>query len=109
MRFIVDAQLPPALAEWLRERGHQAAACRDLGLRDADDRSIWERAGSDRAIIITKDEDFAILAGSDRQGRQVLWVRTGNLVNRVLLAQFARAWPQVEGHLLAGVAVVELR
>jgi len=24
MRFLVDAQLPPALCGWLRERGHDA-------------------------------------------------------------------------------------
>jgi len=29
MRFLVDAQLPPALAQWLKERGHDATAARD--------------------------------------------------------------------------------
>jgi predicted nuclease of predicted toxin-antitoxin system len=24
MRFLIDAQLPPALARWLAERGHEA-------------------------------------------------------------------------------------
>ncbi|MGK6317981.1 DUF5615 family PIN-like protein [Sphingomonas sp. DT-204] len=24
MRFLIDAQLPPALCGWLRERGHEA-------------------------------------------------------------------------------------
>jgi predicted nuclease of predicted toxin-antitoxin system len=36
MRFLVDAQLPPALARWLGERGHSATAVRDAGLRDSD-------------------------------------------------------------------------
>lgn len=27
MRFLVDAQLPPALARWLAGRGHQVTAC----------------------------------------------------------------------------------
>ena len=35
MRFLVDAQLPPALADWLVERGYEAKAVRDLGLREA--------------------------------------------------------------------------
>ena len=34
MRFLVDAQLPPALARWLGEKGFAATAVRDLGLRE---------------------------------------------------------------------------
>ena len=32
MRFVVDAQLPPALAHALREAGYDAQAVRELGL-----------------------------------------------------------------------------
>ena len=49
MKFVVDAQLPPALARLLREAGCDAFAVREIGLREA----------SDAAAIITKDEDFA--------------------------------------------------
>ena len=59
MKFLVDAQLPPALAHWLREAGHEAQAVRDIGLRDASDTIIWHHARATRAIIVTKDEDFA--------------------------------------------------
>jgi len=31
MKFIVDAQLPPALARWLCEQGHQAEHVQDVG------------------------------------------------------------------------------
>ena len=44
MRFLVDAQLPPSLARFLAEHGEQATACRDVGLRDADDDEIWQFA-----------------------------------------------------------------
>jgi len=40
MRFLVDAQLPPALARFLETRGHEAKAARELGLREAEDSSI---------------------------------------------------------------------
>ena len=69
---------------------------------------IWARAVGDGAVIITKDEDFALLAASNAIGPKILWVRTGNLVNRLLLARFERAWPDVETHLSAPVRVVEL-
>jgi predicted nuclease of predicted toxin-antitoxin system len=32
MRFLVDAQLPPALARWLAEKGHDARHVADVGL-----------------------------------------------------------------------------
>jgi predicted nuclease of predicted toxin-antitoxin system len=44
MRFLVDAQLTPALARWLGEHGFPATPVRELGLRDSDDRSIWNFA-----------------------------------------------------------------
>ena len=109
MRFIVDAQLPPQLAQWLRDRGHQASALREIGLRDADDADIWSRALAERAIIITKDEDFAAMAGRLANGPQVLWVRSGNLLRRVLIARFEAVWPQIEPILESGAGLVEMR
>ncbi|HEV2330184.1 MAG TPA: DUF5615 family PIN-like protein [Verrucomicrobiae bacterium] len=58
MKFIVDAQLPPALAHWLREAGHEAQAVREVGLREAEDGDIWNHALKTGAVILTKDEDF---------------------------------------------------
>jgi uncharacterized protein with PIN domain len=58
MRFVIDAQLPPALARLLAAHGHQAEHVADSGLRDADDSPIWGYALQQQAIIITKDEDF---------------------------------------------------
>ena len=37
MKFLVDAQLPPMLAEWLRRAGHETKHVQDVDLRDADD------------------------------------------------------------------------
>ncbi|HEX4079465.1 MAG TPA: DUF5615 family PIN-like protein [Rhizomicrobium sp.] len=53
MKFVVDAQLPPALAAWVREKGHDAAAVREIGLREADDRDIWSYARAEHAIVVT--------------------------------------------------------
>ena len=37
MIFLVDAQLPPALASWLTQQGHTAQHVDDLGLSNAED------------------------------------------------------------------------
>jgi predicted nuclease of predicted toxin-antitoxin system len=58
VNFLVDAQLPPALARWISSQGHHATHIFDIGLQAADDTVIWERARSDKTVIISKDEDF---------------------------------------------------
>ena len=65
MKFLVDAQLPPALAHWLREGGHEAEHVEDTGLREANDGAIWAHAVQSGAIIVTKDEDFAARSVQD--------------------------------------------
>ena len=85
MNFLVDAQLPPRLADWLRTQGHAAVAARDIGMQAATDNAIWRHAMQENAIIVTKDEDFAAMAGRRIAGPQILWVRTGNILTPHLL------------------------
>ncbi len=49
MRFLIDAQLPPALARLLASHGHVAEHVADIGLRDADDSPIELLGRSGRA------------------------------------------------------------
>jgi len=60
VRFLVDAQLPPALARWLVGKGHEAEHVADCGLAEASDRAIWRYALDAEAVILTKDEDFSV-------------------------------------------------
>lgn len=86
MRFLVDAQLPPALARWLAGKCFVAEHVFDLHMETASDSEIWSRAESTCAVIVTKDEDFVALATSSSSGPRVLWVRLGNSTRRELLA-----------------------
>lgn len=58
MRFVVDAQLPPALARLIAAQGHHAEHVAEIGLRDGEDSFIWRYALDQQAVIVTKDEDF---------------------------------------------------
>jgi predicted nuclease of predicted toxin-antitoxin system len=50
----VDAQLPPALAVWLRENYDvNAFSLRELGLRDADDIAIFHEAKKRGVVLIS--------------------------------------------------------
>ena len=59
MRFLVDAQLPPALARWFVAHGHEAEHVGDKGMQTASDNVIWDYALASASAIVTKDEDFA--------------------------------------------------
>jgi predicted nuclease of predicted toxin-antitoxin system len=85
VRFLVDAQLPPALARWLVERGYVAEHVFDLGMARADDRAIWEYAIRVGAVIITKDDDFAERRTRTGGGPPIVWIRVGNTSRRELL------------------------
>ena len=42
MKFLVDANLPPALAQWLASEGHEAQHVANLGMQASADRDIWQ-------------------------------------------------------------------
>lgn len=108
MRWIVDAQLPPALARLLESLGHQAEHVQDCGLRDADDSAIWAHALTSGAVIITKDEDFAIRSYASKKAPIIVWLRVGNCSRKALLAWFEPLLPQVESRLQSGDRLVEI-
>ena len=83
MRFLVDAQLPPALARWLASQGHEAEHVFDLDMVSASDRVIWDYARSSSAVIGTKDEDFAVRRALLDNGPQIVWLRIGNTPDTV--------------------------
>jgi predicted nuclease of predicted toxin-antitoxin system len=88
MRFLVDAQLPPALARWLTERGHEADHVADKGMAAAKDTVIWEYAIDNDFAIITKDEDFAQRALLVSKCPIIIWIRLPNTRRRELLVWF---------------------
>lgn len=108
MRFLVDAQLPPALARWLAARGHEATHVLDHGLLEAADTAIWVEAQNLGAILISKDEDFVHLRTLRPEGPALVWVRVGNTTRRELLAWFSKLLPEIEQALLAGERLIEL-
>ena len=109
MKFIVDAQLPPALARLLCELGQEAVAVRDVGLREADDGPIWQYALEHGTVIVSKDEDFPERSLRSPAPPQILWLRIGNCSNRALLDWLRPLWPEIENRLVAGDRIVEVR
>jgi predicted nuclease of predicted toxin-antitoxin system len=56
--FLIDAQLPPSLAEALRQTGCQAVHVADIDMLTATDRQIWDEAVSRSAVLSPRIEIF---------------------------------------------------
>jgi predicted nuclease of predicted toxin-antitoxin system len=85
VKFLVDNQLPSALAHFLRSRGLDCQHVLDVGLAEAPDSEICRYAEDQGRIIVTKDEDFLYLASRPKSQIKVLWVRLGNCRTKTLL------------------------
>jgi predicted nuclease of predicted toxin-antitoxin system len=93
MKVWLDAQLPPALARWMRETLRlDAAPLRELGLRDATDRAIFAAAREAGATLVTKDSDFVELVQRLGPPPQIVWLTCGNVTNANLSAVFTHGW-----------------
>lgn len=89
MKFLIDAQLPARLTEFLTGAGHHAIHTTELadGNRSTD-QQIAELADADGRVVITKDRDFRDGHLLARSPRQLLIIATGNITNNALLELF---------------------
>lgn len=108
MRFLVDAQLPPAMARMLAAESFDAEHVYDVNLGEAEDSSIWNYARQAQATIITKDEDFVVLASLHSEGPAIVWIRLGNTTKQALLHWFKPLLAAIVSALERGEKLVEL-
>ena len=107
MRFLVDAQLPPALARHITSLGHDAEHVDDSSRSREPDQSIRAYAVEIGAVIVTKDEDFPIHRLL-HEGPAIVWVRVGNTRKAALLLRFTSELPTIVAALECGETIVEL-
>ena len=107
MKLLIDQQLPPMLAEWLRGQGMDARHVREIGLKDRTDPEIWNQSIRDGAVIISRDSDFALFARQDLRGR-LIWLRIGNCRNPQLIEIFESLWPRIVERLNSNERIIEV-
>lgn len=109
MKFLVDNQLPPALARFINEDlATSAIHVQDVDLAVASDRDIWAYTTANDLILVTKDEDF-VTVYSTQPTASLLWVRLRNCRKIELLQTFERTWPKIFERFKDGERFVELR
>ena len=88
MKFLIDAQLPYRLKDWIASNGHDAIHTRDLPDKNkTKDRQIIELAEQDSRIIVTKDSDYIKHYILFQKPSKLIMITTGNLVTDVTQKQ----------------------
>jgi predicted nuclease of predicted toxin-antitoxin system len=111
VRFLVDAQLPHRVVDWLAAAGCDAVHTLDLpnGNRTTDQRVI-DFADREKRAVVTKDADFVDSHILQARPARLLLISTGNIGNRELEALMIPLLPaivhefqsQVLSHLAGG-------
>jgi len=78
LKLFFDENLPVRLVRLLSDIYPGSAHVDVFGLRGASDRAIWERAGADGYVLVTKDGDFHRMSVFLGPPPKVVWLRLGN-------------------------------
>ncbi len=105
----LDAQLSPAIARWLDHNfGVQAIPIRMLGLREADDPTIFAAARAADAVVVTKNSDFVQLLERLGPPPRIVWLTCGNTSNARLRDLLRDAWPRIVSLLDSEETLIEI-
>lgn len=108
MKFLVDNQLPAALARFLSSKGLKCKHVADVNLDSASDKQIWQYANQHGYILISKDEDFFYMASQEKSKGKLIWIRLGNCRKRALLSSMDRALPKILKRLQSKEKIIEI-
>lgn len=106
MRLLLDQGTPWRAAALLRQAGWDVVHTREVGLADADDAVILDRAAEDGRTVVTLDSDFhQLLALSGDRKPSVIRVRIEGLVYDTFAALLQKALPARASEIEAGTAI----
>ncbi len=96
MKFIVDAQLPKSLSEFLKWKGFDSIHTLELPEKNRTrDKKINKISKEQGRILITKDRDFLESFLIKYEPKKLIIIRTGNIPNRYLLEIFSNNLEQI--------------
>jgi predicted nuclease of predicted toxin-antitoxin system len=91
MKFLVDAQLPKLLSDYIASKGHNCVHTLSLPNKNhSTDKELLTMVVEENRILITKDLDFLNSFLIKKTPPKLILVRTGNIRNNELLAIFRK-------------------
>ena len=103
MKYIVDAQLPKRLSRWLNANSYDSIHTLDLpDKNDTEDIEIQD------SVVVSKDKDFPDYRFIKGLPQRLLWVTTGNIVNKELISLFERGFSKIDSEFKDGRLFIEL-
>ncbi len=108
IKFIVDAQLPKRLSNFLSDNGYDSIHTLSLeNKNNTKDKEIIENSLQENRVVITKDYDFLesfILKG---EPQKLIIIKTGNISNNELIELFSAHLDTII-KMITGSSLVEL-
>ena len=110
MELWIDAQLSPSLALWINQNfpDIQASSLRAIGLRDASDKEIFEKAKASKVILMSKDDDFIRLLEKHGPPPQIIWITCGNTSNQIMREILSKHFATLIALLKNGEPFIEI-
>lgn len=103
MKWLVDAQLPLALAVAIRMTGRDVIHTLDLPQANATkDHRINDLLTEEDRVLITKDRDFKASHITQGIPERLVFITTGNIRNAQLVPLFVRNMPRIEAAFTNG-------
>ena len=96
MKLVFDENLAPNLVAALADVYPAAAHVRDVGLKTAPDRLLWEFAAGNGYMIVSKDADFRQRSFLYGAPPKVIWIRTGNCSTKQIAALLRERREEIE-------------
>jgi predicted nuclease of predicted toxin-antitoxin system len=89
VKFLIDAQLPKSLSDFLKIKGYDCIHTLELPeANDTTDNEILKYCEEENRVVITKDNDFLESFLITNKPKKLIFVRTGNIKNAELLDLF---------------------
>jgi predicted nuclease of predicted toxin-antitoxin system len=78
VKLLFDENVSPKLVGLMADTYPGSAHVRDVSLRGASDRRIWEHARANGFVIVSKDDDFRQRSFLQGAPPKVVWLQVGN-------------------------------
>jgi predicted nuclease of predicted toxin-antitoxin system len=89
VKFLIDAQLPKSLSDFLKLEGHDSVHTIELlNANDTQDNEILKICLEEKRIVVSKDADFLETFLVNKVPEKLILVKTGNIKNEELLNLF---------------------